>query len=92
MAMAFSLWISKFWWFKNSTTKEYGDGSSTNSKSFSNCEECVVGKQHRDKFLKKKSWKANNALQLVYTDICGPINLTLHGGRRYFIIFIDDYS
>lgn len=31
-------------------------------------------------------------LELVHSDICGPINPTSNGGKRYFITFIDDYS
>ncbi|KAL5806466.1 hypothetical protein ACOSQ4_029199 [Xanthoceras sorbifolium] len=35
MALAFSLWSFEFWWIKNSTTKEYGDRSSSNYSSLS---------------------------------------------------------
>ena len=56
------------------------------------CEECVIGKQHRYQFPKGKSWRANKVLELVHSDICGPINPTSNGGKRYFITFIDDYS
>ena len=38
------------------------------------CEECVVGKQHRDSFPKGKSWRAKNVLELVHSDICGLIS------------------
>ena len=55
-------------------------------------EECVVSKQHRSKFPKGKSWRVKEVLQLVYSDICGPINPTSNGGKRYFITFIDDLS
>ncbi|XP_049346101.1 uncharacterized protein LOC125810676 [Solanum verrucosum] len=56
------------------------------------CEECVVGKQHRSQFPKGKSWRANSVLELVHSDICGPINPISNGGKKYFITFIDDYS
>lgn len=56
------------------------------------CEDCVVGKQHRDPFPKGKSWRAKQALELVHSDLCGPINPTSNGGKRYFITFIDDFS
>ena len=29
---------------------------------------------------------------LVHSDVCGPIQTTSIGGRRYFVMFIDDYS
>ncbi|KAH0727904.1 hypothetical protein KY289_003955 [Solanum tuberosum] len=37
------------------------------------CEECVVGKQHQSQFTKGKSWKAKEMLELVQSDICGPL-------------------
>ncbi|KAK9941415.1 hypothetical protein M0R45_018018 [Rubus argutus] len=56
------------------------------------CEECVVGKQHREQFPKGKAWRAQRPLELIHSDICGPINPTSNGEKRYFISFIDDYS
>ena len=31
-------------------------------------------------------------MQLVHTDICGPLDPVSLGGNRYFITFIDDFS
>lgn len=31
-------------------------------------------------------------MELVHSDICGPINPSSNGGKRYIIAFIDDYS
>lgn len=56
------------------------------------CEDCIVGKQHRDSFPRGKAWRAEQRLQLLHSDICGPINPTSNGNKRYFITFIDDYS
>lgn len=56
------------------------------------CEECVVSKQHRDPFPKGKSSRATKALELVHSDLCGPIKPMSNGGKRYFISFIDDFS
>lgn len=56
------------------------------------CEECIVSKQHRNYFPQRKSWRAKAVLELVHSDICGPINPTSNGGKHYFITFIDDYS
>ena len=38
------------------------------------CEECVVSKQHRSQFPQGKSWRAKSVLELIHSDICGPIN------------------
>lgn len=43
-------------------------------------------------FNKKKYMRAKKVLKLVHSDLCGPINPTSNGGKRYFIMFIDDYS
>lgn len=31
-------------------------------------------------------------LELVHTDVCGPMNIPFHGNNLYFILFIDDFS
>ena len=55
------------------------------------CEVCVMGKQHRKSFPKKSS-RASQPLELVYSDVCGPITPTSIGGNRYLLTFIDDFS
>lgn len=47
------------------------------------CEECDVGKQHWNHFSKGKSWRAKKVLELVHSDICGTIDPTSNGGKRY---------
>ena len=56
------------------------------------CEECVVTKQYRDIFPKGKSSRANTVFKLVHSDLCEPIKPMSQGGKRYFILFIDDFS
>ncbi|CAJ2668206.1 unnamed protein product [Trifolium pratense] len=56
------------------------------------CESCIIGKQHRDSIPKTSNWRATERLQLIHSDICGPINPTSNGGSRYFITFTDDFS
>ncbi|CAJ2659262.1 unnamed protein product [Trifolium pratense] len=56
------------------------------------CEDCLTGKQHREVIPKQAVWRANERLELVHSDICGPINPTSNGGNRYFITFTDDFS
>jgi hypothetical protein len=55
------------------------------------CEVCVMGKQHIKSFLKKSS-RASQPLDLVYSDVCGSISPTLIGGNMYFLTFTDDFS
>jgi GAG-pre-integrase domain len=56
------------------------------------CEACALGKIHRETFPKEKAWRAKEPLELVHTDICGPMSTNSHGENHYFIIFIDDFS
>ncbi|CAJ2637623.1 unnamed protein product [Trifolium pratense] len=56
------------------------------------CDSCMKGKQQRDSVSKKSSWKASERLELIHSDICGPISPESNGKKRYFITFIDDLS
>ena len=39
-----------------------------------------------------QAWRANKKLQLVHTDICGPMSVASYGGSKYFLLFVDDYT
>ena len=56
------------------------------------CESCIMGKQRRKSFPKGVSWRASVFLDLIHTDICGPMKTPSLGSKRYFLIFIDDFS
>jgi len=56
------------------------------------CEECVLEKHPRTKFLNLVGYRAEEQLGLVHTDLCGPISPTSFSGKKYFISFIDDFS
>ena len=55
------------------------------------CESCLEGKMTKRPFSAKGS-RATKPLQLVHTDVCGPLNVQARGGYEYFVNFIDDYS
>jgi hypothetical protein len=56
------------------------------------CENCVMGKHHRDRFPKRSTTITTRPLQVVHTDLCGPIPVTSLSGARYILTFIDDYT
>ncbi|CAL9010602.1 unnamed protein product, partial [Prunus brigantina] len=56
------------------------------------CDGCMQGKQHRDSFPLESTWRASNPLELVHTDICGPMKTESLSGNRYFLLFTDDYT
>jgi transposase InsO family protein len=56
------------------------------------CADCLIGKQHRDAIPKSTNWKSSKILELIHSDICGPITPASNGNRRYILTFIDDFS
>jgi hypothetical protein len=56
------------------------------------CVSCVLGKHHRDSFDKRASWHASGPLQLVHSDLCGPLSSPSFYGCKYYLTFIDDFS
>ena len=56
------------------------------------CEGCILGKMQRSSFLKDGSVRVVSKLQLVHSDVCGPMQTRSFGNYLYFVIFIDDYS
>ncbi|GAU22946.1 hypothetical protein TSUD_326740 [Trifolium subterraneum] len=56
------------------------------------CSNCMKGKQHREAIPKRSLWRASAKLELVHSDICGPITPESNGKKRYFITFINDLT
>jgi hypothetical protein len=56
------------------------------------CEAYIEGKHQRTSFPKDETTRASKLLELVHSDVCGPMKTTSHGGARYFVTFIDDFS
>lgn len=52
---------------------------------------CLGLKQTRTPFRKERT-KATRPLELVHTDICGPVDSVTWDNKRYMITFIDDYT
>ncbi|WVZ75579.1 hypothetical protein U9M48_023618 [Paspalum notatum var. saurae] len=46
------------------------------------CDSCLAGKQ-RSLFAKKAKYRVGDRLELVHGDLCGPISLATHVGRKY---------
>ena len=51
-----------------------------------------MGKQHRLPFNSGNSRRARYLLELVDTDLVGPMQVNSIGGSTYFMTFIDDFS
>ena len=55
------------------------------------CENCVFGKATKLKFTTGKH-ETKQTLDHIHSNIWGPSQIPSHGGARYFITFINDYS
>lgn len=54
------------------------------------CEICIKGKMTRPPFQKESNTRKTRKLELIHTDICGPMRVSSNGGSKYFITFTDD--
>lgn len=56
------------------------------------CECCIKAKMSRKSIPKKSESRAAEVLDLIHTDVCGPMQTTTPSGNRYFMTMIDDNS
>ncbi len=61
---------------------------STNLLHF--CELCVQGHAMQQPYPKQAERHASEPLELVHSDVCGPMQTELLGKKRYFVTFTDD--
>lgn len=54
------------------------------------CEGCMLEKQHRDSFPSEPTRRAKFPMELVHTDIYGPMQTESISGNKYFLLFTDD--
>ena len=61
---------------------------------FSNgtCKGCVVGKHVECRYDKGKARRVVQLLDVIHSDIIGPIPTPSYGNSRYVFTFIDDFS
>jgi hypothetical protein len=55
------------------------------------CNGCAQGKNIKNPFPKRDN-KAEGALELIHSDVCGPMQTSSISGYVYYVSFIDDYS
>ena len=57
---------------------------------YGNYEACLLSKMTKGPF-SKVGERSNDLLELIHSDVCGPMSTEARGGYRYFITFTDDY-
>ena len=55
------------------------------------CETCAGGRQHRETMTGTRE-KAQNLLECIHSDVCGPMQTMAISGERYFATFVDEAS
>jgi transposase InsO family protein len=56
------------------------------------CDVCLAGKEKRALFPQVAKFRATACLEIIHADLCGPISPATPGGKRYFLVMVDDYS
>ncbi len=56
------------------------------------CEACAQAKMHKIPFPKQSTKKTSRPLELIHSDLCGPMNVESIGGSKYVLTFTDDYT
>ena len=56
------------------------------------CEGCLKGKMSRKPFPTVSEIRSKRRLELVHSDLCGPMHTKSIGGARFFVTFVDDYT
>ena len=78
---------------KLSTSDSHGEHKSKSDGDSVNCIACVYGKATRSVIPRvRSSGKASQMLDLVHSDVCGPLEVQSVGGARFYNTFIDDHS
>ena len=52
------------------------------------CEGCIEGKMHRKSFKSSQETHSTRKMELIHSDVCGPMSVELIGGSKYFITLI----
>lgn len=56
------------------------------------CEECLESKLPMNSFNKQVPVRAKHKMEVIYSDLCGPMQTDSICGNRYFATFIDGFS
>lgn len=55
------------------------------------CESCLTGKQTRKPFQSQLKKKSKECLEVVHSDVCGPIEVLSLASNMYFLAFVDEH-
>ena len=55
------------------------------------CDACILGNHSKQLFHDSHS-RAHRKLELIHSDLCGPMHVPSANGNKYMMTFIDDYT
>ena len=90
----FPVITSKYWHYRlghisaSSLSRIYTISTSFDTTT---CESCILAKHYKLPFKSRQELEITEKLQLVHSDLCGPLPPSIDGST-YFITFTDDYS
>ena len=60
-------------------------------ESLGTCEPCLMGKMTKTPFFETKE-RATDLLEIIHSNVCGPMSVHARGRYHYFLTFTDDLS
>jgi hypothetical protein len=60
-------------------------------RSLKRCEACILGK-HNKQLFHDSTLRACRKLELIHSDLCGPMSVAFAFGNKYIMTFISDYT
>ena len=54
------------------------------------CSGCALGKQTRVSYMPKSPDQVKQLVEVIHSDVCGPMQTPTFSGKRYFVTFIDE--
>lgn len=55
------------------------------------CETCIKRKQHRITFPNERERRTTKPLEIMHSNVCGPMRTKSMGNAKYFVTIIDDF-
>ena len=88
------LWHAIFHHFNYNSLRLLGNngvyGFPTIPKQKNKCGACILGKHSKQPF-QESTFKACRKLELIHSDLCGPMPIPSANGNKYLMTFADDY-
>ena len=70
----------------------YVSGMILSNKTLPFCQPCTEGKAHVLPYPQVSNTRSNGILDMIHSDVFGPVTNLSYGHSKYFVTFIDDYS